>query len=211
MVGLDDEGYQKIMAWANPNNINTANLDSNQDSPTLARADIKTAFDELRNVANNSYISYTPEYTATQGTVTITYTAQEGYYVPMGGITFLSVFIDGKINYSDELGAYASITVNLPVASAITSRYHNNFQVWMGSNATGGAAHPSGFNWPTTPTMFADLTAGSSAMGFRLIRTTNNAIDASQSDIPTLSSNNITASISGTQRHITSIQGFYFA
>ena len=198
------------MAWANPDNIKTNNVDANTDSPTLARADIKTAFDELTNVANNSYISFTPEYTATQGTVTITHNTQEGYYVPMGGITFLSVFIDGKINYSDALGSYATITINLPVASAITSRYHNNFQVWMGSNSTGVFPHPSGFNLPSTPTMFADLTAGSTAMGFRLIRTTNNAIDGSPTDIPNLLGSDITASISGTLNHITSIQGFYF-
>jgi|LULO01.1.fsa_nt_gb hypothetical protein len=200
------------MVWANPSNISTANLDANTDSPSLARADIKTAFDELTNIANNATTTYTPAYSATQGTVSIAHQTQQGYYVQMGSIVFLSVFLDAIILYSDEPGSYSSITINLPVAPAITSRYHNNFQVFTASNATGGAAHPSGFNWPQQPIMFADLTAGSTAMGFRLIRTTN-GIDnvGTQSDIPTLSSSNITASISGTARHITSVQGFYFA
>jgi hypothetical protein len=200
------------MVWANANNIITTNLDSDADSPQLARPDIKNAFDELKNVANNSYISYTPAYSATQGAVTITHTTQQGYYVPMGGIVFLSVFLDANILYADEAGSYASITINLPVAPAISSRYHNSFRVLTASNATGSAAHPSGFNWPQQPSMFADLTAGSTAMGFRLIRTTNfSGVPGTQTDIPRLAGNNIAATISGTQTHATSVQGFYFA
>jgi hypothetical protein len=200
------------MAWANSNNIITTNLDSDSDSPQLARPDLKNALDELTKVADNSKIIYTPSFSKTAGNVSITHQVQQGYYVQMGSIIFLSVFLDAIINYSDETGSYSSITINLPVAPSITSRYHNNFQVWMGPNALGASAHPSGVDWPTTPTMFADLIAGSTAMGFRLIRTTNNSDDAgTQSDIPTLSSNNITASVSGTRRHITAVQGFYFA
>jgi|TARA_B100000519_G_scaffold33192_1_gene23156 hypothetical protein len=38
------------MGWATSGNVVTTNLDSGTDSPALARADIKTAFDELKNV-----------------------------------------------------------------------------------------------------------------------------------------------------------------
>jgi hypothetical protein len=46
------------MAWGNSGNVSTSNLDSDTDSPALARPDIKAAFDELtavidgRNTAN---------------------------------------------------------------------------------------------------------------------------------------------------------------
>ena len=46
------------MAWGNSGNVSTTNLDSDTDSPALARPDIKAAFDELvavidgRNTAN---------------------------------------------------------------------------------------------------------------------------------------------------------------
>lgn len=41
------------MAWpANDGNISTGNLDAGTDSPAAARADIKTALDELANVIN---------------------------------------------------------------------------------------------------------------------------------------------------------------
>ena len=39
------------MAWpANDSNINTGNVDAGTDNPASARADIKAAFDELKNV-----------------------------------------------------------------------------------------------------------------------------------------------------------------
>jgi hypothetical protein len=41
------------MAWpANSSNIDTTNLDSSADSPAAARANLKTALDELANVIN---------------------------------------------------------------------------------------------------------------------------------------------------------------
>ena len=40
------------MAWANPSNIVTTNLDDATDSPASARANLKTALDELSNVIN---------------------------------------------------------------------------------------------------------------------------------------------------------------
>lgn len=40
------------MAWANPANIVTTNLDDATDSPASARADIKAALDELSAVIN---------------------------------------------------------------------------------------------------------------------------------------------------------------
>lgn len=38
------------MGWATSSNVITTNLDDATDSPASARADIKTAFDELKNV-----------------------------------------------------------------------------------------------------------------------------------------------------------------
>ena len=38
------------MGWATSGNVVTINLDAATDSPASARADIKTAFDELKNV-----------------------------------------------------------------------------------------------------------------------------------------------------------------
>lgn len=40
------------MSWGDANNVVTTNLDAGTDSPAAARADIKTAFDELTNVIN---------------------------------------------------------------------------------------------------------------------------------------------------------------
>ena len=40
------------MAWANPANIVTTNLDDATDSPASARADLKAALDELSTVIN---------------------------------------------------------------------------------------------------------------------------------------------------------------
>jgi len=40
------------MTWGNTANVITTNLDSGTDSPAAARADIKTALDELINVIN---------------------------------------------------------------------------------------------------------------------------------------------------------------
>lgn len=40
------------MAWGNPANIITTNLDDGTDSPASARADLKTALDELSAVIN---------------------------------------------------------------------------------------------------------------------------------------------------------------
>jgi hypothetical protein len=99
------------MAWANPNNINTANLDANTDSPALARADIKTAFDELRNVANNSKVSWTPAYNLTAGTVTFTYNTQEGNYIEMGDIVYFELHLDANVLVSDLAASEANIEI----------------------------------------------------------------------------------------------------
>ena len=99
------------MAWANPDNINTANLDANTDSPALARADIKTAFDELRNVANNSKVSWTPAYNLTAGTVTFTYNTQQGNYIEMGDIVFFEFNLDADVLVSDTDAFNATVEV----------------------------------------------------------------------------------------------------
>jgi len=41
------------MAWATAGNIDTSNLDAGTDSPASARADLKSALDELTIVSNN--------------------------------------------------------------------------------------------------------------------------------------------------------------
>ena len=99
------------MAWANPNNINTANLDANTDSPTLARADIKTAFDELTLIANNSKTTWTPAYNLTAGTFTFTYNTQAGNYVEMGDIVFFELHIDADVLVSDLAASEANIEI----------------------------------------------------------------------------------------------------
>ncbi len=40
------------MTWGTAGNVSTTNLDAGTDSPAAARADIKTALDELKNVIN---------------------------------------------------------------------------------------------------------------------------------------------------------------
>jgi hypothetical protein len=40
------------MGWATVGNVVTTNLDNATDSPASARADIKAALDELKNVIN---------------------------------------------------------------------------------------------------------------------------------------------------------------
>jgi len=40
------------MTWGTAGNVSTTNLDAGTDSPAAARADIKAAFDELKNVIN---------------------------------------------------------------------------------------------------------------------------------------------------------------
>jgi len=99
------------MAWANPNNITTTNLDSNTDSPSLARADIKTAFDELTNVANNAKTSFTPAYNITAGTFTFTYNTQAGNYVKMGDIVFFELHIDANVLVSDATAFNAGVEI----------------------------------------------------------------------------------------------------
>ncbi len=77
------------MVWATPGNISTTNLDANTDSPSLARADIKTAFDELSNIANNTKTSWTPAFELSAGSFTsISYSTQSGNYIRMGAIVF---------------------------------------------------------------------------------------------------------------------------
>ena len=109
------------MAWADPNNINTANLDANTDSPTLARADIKTAFDEVRSMANNSKVSWTPRYDLTAGTFTFTYNTQTGNYIEMGDIVFFEFHIDADVLVSDADAFNATARIRgFPVNPSVT-------------------------------------------------------------------------------------------
>ena len=111
MVEMDNKGFYKIMAWANPDNINTANLDSNTDSPSLARADIKTAFDEIRNVANNSKIAWTPVVNLSAGTFTISYNTPSANYIQMGDILFFELHLDFNALVSDSTAFEAGLEI----------------------------------------------------------------------------------------------------
>ena len=214
MVGLDDEGYQKIMAWANPNNINTANLDANTDSPSLARADIKTAFDELTNVANNQSTTYTPSLTASQGTVTIAYTTQEGRYVQMGGIVFLDVLIHANILYSDAPGSIARLTMNLPVAPSITNTTYktgNNFNILL-ADGVETSTWPTGLQWDEDIRFWGKTTATSTDLEFRLIRDASPSAgeDGRDIDIPDVRDFNGNIN-SGDGTMALKVQGWYWA
>lgn len=99
------------MVWATPGNISTTNLDSNEDSPSLARADIKTAFDELKNVANNTKVSFTPAINLTAGSFAISYDSQVGNYIKMGDIIFFELAIQFDTTINDSGAFHANIEV----------------------------------------------------------------------------------------------------
>ena len=201
------------MAWANPDNIKTNNVDANTDSPTLARADIKTAFDELRNVANNSKLTYTPSFTASQGTVTITYTAQEGCYIPMGGMTYLDVFIHANILYSDAPGSIAQLTMNLPVAPSISNSYQtgNSFKILLADGVP--TSHwPTGLNWDEDIKFFGKTTASSTDLEFRYVTlpgSSQGITAGTDIDIPLIPNFNGNIN-SGDGTMALKVQGFYF-
>lgn len=198
------------MAWANPDNIKTNNVDANTDSPALARADIKTAFDELSNIANNSYIAYTPSFTATQGTVTITYTTQQGFYVPMGGLTYLDVFIHANILYSDAPGFSSQLTMNLPVASATTSTHEagNSLRTLL-ADSVSSSTWPTTLEWQNDPKFFVELTASSSTAGFKMIKTAGAGVSSGLAkNIPIISDFNGNIN-SGDGNMALKVQGFY--
>ena len=77
------------MVWATPGNIITTNVDNDSDSIKDARPNIKSAFDELSNIANNAKVSWTPAYELSAGSFTnISYSTQIGNYIKMGAIIF---------------------------------------------------------------------------------------------------------------------------
>jgi len=100
------------MVWATPGNISTTNLDSNSDSPSLARADIKTAFDELSNIANNTKVSWTPVVNITAGSFAVSYDSRTANYIQMGDIVFfeLAIQFDTTINDGTAFAANIEIT-----------------------------------------------------------------------------------------------------
>ena len=94
------------MVWATPGNISTTNLDSNGDSPSLARADIKTAFDELSNIANNTKVSWTPAFELSAGSFTsISYSTQTGNFIQMGAIVFYEFKVVANITIDTSNGS----------------------------------------------------------------------------------------------------------
>lgn len=207
------------MVWANPSNISTANLDANTDSPSLARADIKTAFDELSNVANNASTTYTPSFTALQGTVSISYTAQEGRYVQMGGIVFLDVLIHANILYSDAPGSISQLTMNLPVAPSITNTTYktgNNFSILLADGVPAGnesGEWPTGLLWDEDIKFFGKTTASSTDLEFRYIRIPGNQQSANagvDEDVPLIPDFNGNIN-SGDGTMALKVQGWYWA
>jgi len=101
------------MVWATPGNISTTNLDANTDSPSLARADIKTALDEFTKVANNTKVSWTPVVTLPAGgSHSISYDSRTANYIQMGDIVFfeLAIQFDTTINDSTAFGSTVEIT-----------------------------------------------------------------------------------------------------
>ena len=94
------------MVWATPGNISTTNLDADSDSVKLARADIKTAFDELTNIANNTKTSWTPAFEIGAGSFTsISYSTQTGNYIRMGAIVFYEFKVVANITIDTSNGS----------------------------------------------------------------------------------------------------------
>ena len=118
------------MVWATPGNISTANLDQNTDSPSLARADIKTAFDEFTKVANNTKVSWTPVVNITAGSFAVSYDSRSAHYIKMGDIVFfeLAIQFDTTINDSTAFSANIEITGFPANASSTMAPVHIEVQ-----------------------------------------------------------------------------------
>ena len=144
------------MVWATPGNIITTNVDSDSDSIKDARPNIKSAFDELSNIANNAKVSWTPAFELSAGSFTsISYSTQTGNYIKMGAIIFWEFKVVANITIDTSNGsnltAYnADLTIGgLPVNPS-------SVQTYLGRVTAG-----SGFqnNQATSSTM-ADIAPG---------------------------------------------------
>ena len=95
------------MVWATPGNIITTNIDSDGDSIKDARPNIKSAFDELSNIANNAKVSWTPVYELGGGEpfTSISYSTQTGNYIKMGAIIFWEFKLVANITIDTNNGA----------------------------------------------------------------------------------------------------------
>mgnify|MGYP003139863348 FL=1 len=151
------------MVWATPGNISTTNLDANTDSPSLARADIKTAFDELSNIANNTKTSWTPAFELSAGSFTsISYSTQSGNYIRMGAIVFYEFKVVANVTIDTSNGsnltAYnAHLTIGgLPANPSSVQSYHG--RVTASANFSTSAADSDTMTDSTPGTIQVDTT-----------------------------------------------------
>ena len=153
------------MVWATPGNISTTNLDANTDSPSLARADIKTAFDELSNIANNTKTSWTPAFELSAGSFTsISYSTQSGNYIRMGAIVFYEFKVVANVTIDTSNGsnltAYnADLFIGgLPANPSSVQSYHGrvtasaNFSTSAADSSTNTDSDPGTIQVDTTGT-----------------------------------------------------------
>ena len=153
------------MVWATPGNIITTNVDNDSDSIKDARPNIKSAFDELSNIANNAKVSWTPAFELSAGSFTsISYSTQTGNYIKMGAIIFWEFKVVANITIDAENGsnltAYnADLKIGgLPVNPSSVQTYHGrvteaaNFLSNQATSSTMSATAPGTLQVDTTGT-----------------------------------------------------------
>jgi hypothetical protein len=151
------------MVWATPGNIITTNVDNDSDSIKDARPNIKSAFDELSNIANNAKVSWTPAYELSAGSFTnISYSTQTGNYIKMGAIIFWEFKVVADItidtNNGADLTAYnADLKIGgLPVNPSSVQTYHG--RVTEAANFLGNKATSSTMSDTSPGTLQVDTT-----------------------------------------------------
>ena len=162
------------MVWATPGNISTTNLDADSDSVKLARADIKTAFDELSNIANNTKTSWTPAFQLGAGSFTsISYSTQTGNYIRMGAIVFYEFKVVANITIDTSNGsnltAYnADLTIGgLPVNPSSVQNYVG--RVTAGANFANNQATSSTMTGTTPGIIQVDTTGTRLKIGDQIL------------------------------------------
>lgn len=151
------------MVWATPGNIITTNVDNDSDSIKDARPNIKSAFDELSNIANNAKVSWTPAFELSAGSFTsISYSTQTGNYIKMGAIIFWEFKVVANITIDAENGsnltAYnADLKIGgLPVNPSSVQTYHG--RVTEAANFLGNQATSSTMSDTAPGTLQVDTT-----------------------------------------------------
>ena len=151
------------MVWATPGNIITTNIDNDGDSIKDARPNIKSAFDELSNIANNTKVSWTPAFELSAGSFTsISYSTQTGNYIKMGAIIFWEFKVVANITIEAENGsnltAYnADLKLGgLPVNPSSVQTYHG--RITAGSGFANNQATSGTMDTTTPGTLQVDTT-----------------------------------------------------